>query len=267
MKALYKDDGNGMASLSGLMIDANGQVQEIPAGTKVDGAATVPVAQAQAAGLLLSSNRNTPPKMNYQNAFVPVETANGALMQQREEAAGFGGQLEQAYNLVITNTQAAPAASQKVVLGDGSKNIRLKLGLPALVDITFGGSNGADSLTYLQNFLESGGQIRLHELQITATALDGTGKPGVFSDSSLVSLNSLSIGGNANIYTQNINFDITQDGSQFNLYIRRLASARAILGRLNAFIINIPAATVLSINFRFVSRSSGESMKLENTGF
>ena len=260
---LYSDNGDGTASLNGLYKDDKGNVLKVPAnatiatGTKK----TVSVAEAQSAGLLYNQKQNTMTIKT--NAVNIAETASGSAKTVRTEVQSIGGGIDVALNLKMAVSPASMETQQVIVIGDGAQNIQLLKGYPAFADTAIDGTFGVNTLTFINNRFKAGQAARYHGLQISA--FDSTGAPAsdVFT-SSLIQLAKVDLQ-NGTITLQPINWEMTQDGSQFNQNQRLLRNFRTIIGPDTAIIITIPRGRTISLNTDQRSVSAAYDMELLNS--
>lgn len=261
-KLLYSDNGDGTASLNGLYKDDKGNVLKVPttATISVDTKKTVSLAEAQSAGLLYNQKQNMTIKTNAINI---AETASGAAKTVRTEVQSIGGGIDVALNLKMAVSPASTANQQVIVIGDGAQNIQLLKGYPAFADTAIDGTFGVNTLTFINNRFKAGQAARYHGLQISA--FDSTGAPAsdVFT-SSLIQLAKVDLQ-NGTITLQPINWEMTQDGSQFNQNQRLLRDFRTIIGPDTAIIITIPRGRTISLNTDQRSVSAAYDMELLNS--
>lgn len=256
---LYSDNGDGTASLNGLFKDAQGNVQNLPSDATISTATkrTVSLAEAKNAGLLYTPKKTTN-NMALQSINV-VENANGGLQTMRSEKQSFGQGVDTAVNLKMT-VSAAATSSQVIVLGDGAGNIKLLKAIAAAVDTSYDGTFQANTLTVLNNRFAAGQATRYHGMQITAYNAAGAPASDVFT-SSLVQLAKLNTN-NGTIELQPINWEMSQDGSQYQLNQRLIRDFRAVIGPDNAIIFTIPPDRSISFNTSQKSQSEGFDMGL-----
>ena len=267
-KIIYTENDSGLAVISGYGLDDSGRIVKIPQDANIEGAQVTTIEQAQLEAafipseelqsIIKSSSNPTPQIMHNNGAFAQAENAQGALSTTRLETQGFGPFLA-SYNLVFANA----SLNEVNVLITGSKVLQLNTNLPPLPDapdFTINGTVGANSLAQILAFLERS-NMNLHKMQITATKTsDGSPAPDAFDSANLLQSVTTDLNGNLTRYQQN--FQITQDGSQYNQNIRLVSNFRGILGNLNGLQIKVPAGRKLSMNFDIYSIGGAEAMTL-----
>ena len=213
-------------------------------------------AQANKQNLSINNNNNTSQmqhnKMN--PAVIPVETASGQLVTGRDETQYSQGGEIITLNVSLDYTTAGGADPQTVdvLIGDGTGIIANRLGLPALpITMVVGGTFGAATLSLLKNFALSD-YIRLHTYQGEANTATywSSGIPAQTIESNI----------QGSLKTVNIDFNLNQDGSQFNEKIRRVGDFRFILATFTAIKQSLQKGDLVNLTFKAQSVGTSRGM-------
>ena len=279
MKVYYTDRGDGFAVPTHYEQQGtkNGKGVIVPIEPQVlqnnPQALPIPTAQAAQEGVLITlqqaqalSQQQQPTAM-YNNgsnspAIIPAETATGGLITNRTEVPSQSAAMI-TWNLVLnfgTPAVADTADYYDFVIGDGQGLIQITnpaSALPVGTGFKFGGTYAAASLSALNNIIKRD-NIRLHSMQVSVN------DPEVFANAEFMRQARTNYQGSVSVIP--FNFEITQDGTQYNEKKRLLREARIILGGNNAILVRVPKLANVSINFYFqsvsVARDMEETVKL-----
>ena len=262
---VYLDDGGGIASPSGFHYMPNGSYQLT--GTPSNSPAMriadlkrngVPVFSRQA--FIKIINPQTQNKvMNYKGVqanssqtIKGAETAHGQYQKVRAEVPSLVGDIL-TWNLILDNTLGA--ADVEGVIGDGWDLIALKRAFPAFpATFVIGGVFGAATLAQI-NKIVGHTPVRVHYFQ------------GEASDSafwSSVPFKTATTDLQGSLTERIMDFNLSQDGTQFNTEFRLIKDFRYIFSRNNGLTFKIPAGKQVALTFKVQSYAAAALMEKIN---
>lgn len=191
---------------------------------------------------------------NNLNAIVPVETPAGQMVTARDETQySQGGEIITLnVSLDYTGATGPDPAEVDVLIGDGTGIIANRLNLPALpATLVVGGTFGAATLSLLKQFALSD-YIRLHTYQGEANSATywSTGIPAQRIEANI----------QGSLTVVNLDFNLNQDGSQFNEKIRRIGDFRFILATFTAIKQTLKKGDLVNLTFRAQSVGTSRGM-------
>lgn len=262
----YMTDENGVLSYVGFTLGGQSlnPAVEYPAGKVLQRPDLAVLMQADqfrtlAAKQNLNYNKTESNTMQMQNnnmnpAVIPVETANGQYVTARDETQYSQGGEIITLNVSLDYTGAlGPDPEQvDVLIGDGTGIIANRLNLPALpASLVVGGTFGTATLSLLKQFALSD-YIRLHTYQGEANSATywSTGIPAQTISSNI----------QGSLTTVNVDFNLNQDGSQFNEKIRRIGDFRFILATFTAIKQTLSKGDLVNLTFKAQSVGTSRGM-------
>jgi hypothetical protein len=263
---IYLADGDGLATASGYMKMPDGSyfLSGTPANTprtkvSVLVASGVPVYQRGEFQNLLNSNSKSQPmyhnkNMGYNQAqpnqtIKRVETPQGQLAQVRAEVPAAMGEVL-TWNIILDNLLGA--APVQGILGDGWDLIALQKGLPAFpATFVIGGTFGTATIAQVNKIVKVN-NVRIHKFQGEANLSD-------FWASSPFKIAETDLQGS--VTERVIDFNLNQDGTQFDTKFRLVPDFRFIFAGENGIFFEIPAGRKVSLTVKVQSYGAAELME------
>lgn len=203
------------------------------------------------ANLNNSQNQNQMYNNSQNPAIVPVESVSGQLTTARtEQPYNEGGEI---LTLNISLDNSGAAATSQILIGDGADLIDNQLGgLTTDPAFVVGGTYGVKTLDILRSLSLRGIRMHVFQAEANASAYFSTGTPVKKLYSNI----------QGSIQSVVVDFNLNQDGSQFNDKIRRIGDFRFLITEMSAIFVSLEPGDVLNITMKVQSTGTAREMIL-----